>query len=428
MAKLGNRARMSISSTGTGPVSLNLAKAGFQTFYDAGLSDNDKVRYVIEDASNAWEIGVGTLSNSSTVMARSVEESSNSNNALDLTSDAEVFCAVTAKDFDNAAPIFTTTPSTFLDLNKDGSAVTLAAKAYDETGIPVRYDWDAYLTGGSTIYDSTSLPPQLGSAPTINQTTGVYSLVGSTDESDEGALNFRVKASDGVKTATHVCTLNLEYLPQRTNLLGKYDYRTYDTNDGSTLVDLSGNNNNLSWTNSTATGAGYLASGNVGEKVWATGNYGSYIEFAATDLSQVKTFVIIFDPVSFTSTWTQLFWWWPNAASTTYAGYFSEFTSDSITGQNVLSGLTADAQLNGNSVESSSVAARTALEADKFNSLVYRNYDLSGVSNLFRFANRTDRNDNIEIRSILMYSVSLTDAEIKKVHQNYPQMATWDGA
>lgn len=212
MAKLGNRARMTVSSTGTGPVTLNLAVAGFQTFLDAGLSDSDQVRYVIEDASNAWEIGVGTLSNSSTVMARSVEESSNSGNLLNLTSAAEVFCGVTAKDLDNAAPIFTTTPPAELALARDGTtAVTLNAKAFDESGIPVQYNWDAWNTGGSTIYDASSLPPQLASAPSINQSTGVFSLVGSSNSSNAGSVNFRVKVSDGVKVATHVSKLNLVF-------------------------------------------------------------------------------------------------------------------------------------------------------------------------------------------------------------------------
>lgn len=214
MAKLGNRARMTVSSTGTGPVTLNLAVAGFQTFLDAGLSDSDQVRYVIEDASNGWEIGIGTLSNSSTVMARSVEESSNSGNPLNLTSAAEVFCGVTASDLDNAAPIFTTTPPTELILKKDGTtAVTLNGKAYDESGIPVQYSWDSWLTGGTTIYDASSLPPQLASAPSINQSTGVYSLVGSSNSSNFGTVNFRIKASDGVKVATHVTQLFLQSDP-----------------------------------------------------------------------------------------------------------------------------------------------------------------------------------------------------------------------
>ncbi len=261
MAKLGNRARMTVSSTGTGPVTLNLAVAGFQTFLDAGLSDGDKCRYVIEDASNAWEIGVGTLSNSSTVMARSVEESSNSGNPLNLTSAAEVFCGVTARDLDNAAPIFTTTPPSALTLKNDGStAVTLNAKAYDEnSGIPVSYSWDAWATGGTTIYDVSSLPPQLASAPSINQSTGAFSLVGSSNSTNQGTVNFRIKASDGVKVATHVSAVRLAFYPVTSGLLGLYDAAESASYSGSgtTWSDMSGN----SGPNLTLTSTTYNASG-----------------------------------------------------------------------------------------------------------------------------------------------------------------------
>lgn len=227
MAKLANRAKMTISSTGTGNITLASAVAGYQSFLDAGVSDGDQIRYIIEDNSGAdWEIGTAAVSNNSTVLVRTVEESSAANNAaLNLTSSAKVFIGVTAKDLDNAAPIFTATPPLELDLAKDGStAVTLNSKAYDESGIPVQYSWDAWATGGTTIYDASSLPPQLASAPSINQSTGVYSLVGSSNASNYGTVNFRVKASDGVKVATHVSQLHLVFYtnPDIANM-------TYDT-------------------------------------------------------------------------------------------------------------------------------------------------------------------------------------------------------
>lgn len=241
MAKLGNRARMSISSTGQGPVSLNLAKSGFQTFHDAGLSDGDQVRYVIEiAASNEWEIGVGTLSNSSTVMSRVVEESSSGGNALSLTSNAEVFCAVTARDLENSAPIFPTTPPSALTLNTDGStSISLNGKAIDSEGIPIHYDWDGWVSGSSTIYNSTSLPIQLASAPTINQSTGVFGLVGSSNAANVGSFNLRVKASDGVKIATHITTVRLAYFPVTSGLLGLYDAARYSGSGN--WSDISGN-------------------------------------------------------------------------------------------------------------------------------------------------------------------------------------------
>ncbi len=213
MAKLANRAKMTISSTGTGNITLAAADTGYQTFAQAGISDGDVIRYIVEDASNAWEIGTAVVSNSSTVLARTVEESSNSGNALNLTSAAKVFVGITAKDLDgNVAPRFLTTPPTALDLNNDGStAVTLNAKAYDEQGFPVNYTWDANIAGSTTIYNASSLPPQFASAPAINQSTGVFSIIGSSNSANGGAVNFRAKASDGVMTSTHVTACSLTF-------------------------------------------------------------------------------------------------------------------------------------------------------------------------------------------------------------------------
>lgn len=212
MVKLVNRAKMTIASGGAGNITLGTAVDGYQTFADAGVSDTDVVRYTIEDGDN-WEIGTGVYTASGTTLVRTVTESSNSDAALTCSGDAIIFVTMAAEDFaGNSDPIFTGPPPTSLDLENDGStAVTLNAKAYDESGIPVSYDWDAWLNGGATLYDSGSLPPQLASAPTINQATGVYSLVGSSNTANEGALNFRVKASDGVMTATHVSVLALTF-------------------------------------------------------------------------------------------------------------------------------------------------------------------------------------------------------------------------
>ena len=97
MPVLKNRAKMSTSTTGTGTITLGSAESGFQTFADAGVANGDVVRYVIEDGSN-FEIGTGTYTTSGTTLTRSVSESNNSNNAINLSGSATVFISAIDED------------------------------------------------------------------------------------------------------------------------------------------------------------------------------------------------------------------------------------------------------------------------------------------------------------------------------------------
>jgi len=284
MTKFANRAKMSISSTGTGNVTLNAAVAGYRTFAAAGIVDSDQIRYIIEDANGAWEIGIGLMSSSATVMARTVEESSNSNNALNLTSAAKVLIGITAQDLENnPAPRWTTTPATSLDLANDGStAVTLTGVAVDEN-FPVRYSWDGY-SGSSTIYDADSLPPQLASAPVINQSTGVTSLVGSSTSSNAGTYYHRSRATDGINTTTQTTEVKLQFIPT-SGMTGWYDAATstIGTSGGQpTISDVSGNNNNVGLGASSPV---YSATGFASKPSLYSGTGGGYIDFDDADYS-----------------------------------------------------------------------------------------------------------------------------------------------
>jgi len=104
MVKLVNRAKMTTATTGTGTITLGSVVAKFQSFADAGVSDGDEIRYVIEDG-NDWEIGTGTYTASGTTLSRTVSESSNSDAALNLSGSAEIFCTAVAEDFDSKAPL-----------------------------------------------------------------------------------------------------------------------------------------------------------------------------------------------------------------------------------------------------------------------------------------------------------------------------------
>jgi hypothetical protein len=97
MVKLVNRAKMSTSTTGTGTITLGSAETGYQSFADAGVSDGETVRYTIEDGNN-WEIGSGTYTSSGTSLSRTVDESSNSDAALNLSGSAVVFITAAAED------------------------------------------------------------------------------------------------------------------------------------------------------------------------------------------------------------------------------------------------------------------------------------------------------------------------------------------
>jgi len=98
MVVLVNRAKVGTATTGTGTITLGSAESGYQTFADAGVTDGQVVRYVIEDGTD-WEIGSGTYTASGTTLTRTVSESSNSDAAINLSGSAVVYVSATDADF-----------------------------------------------------------------------------------------------------------------------------------------------------------------------------------------------------------------------------------------------------------------------------------------------------------------------------------------
>lgn len=97
MRKLYNLARMSTATTGTGTITLGSAVSGYLSFDDAGVADGDIVSYGIRDGS-ASEAGKGTYTASGTTLTRTVLKSTNSDSAIDLSGDAEVYITPLADD------------------------------------------------------------------------------------------------------------------------------------------------------------------------------------------------------------------------------------------------------------------------------------------------------------------------------------------
>ena len=78
MSGYADRVQETSSTSGTGPFTLAGASAGYQTFA-AVFAVNDVVQYAIVDSTaNTWEVGIGYLSGSTTLVRSQVLSSSNS--------------------------------------------------------------------------------------------------------------------------------------------------------------------------------------------------------------------------------------------------------------------------------------------------------------------------------------------------------------
>lgn len=129
MAVLVNRAKMTTATTGTGTITLGSALDGFQTFTEAGVTNGQTVQYCIEDAAN-FEIGTGVFTASGTTLTRSVSESSNSDNAINLSGTAIVFITAVAADLTSNVSITGGNISGIVDLAvSDGGTGASSASA-----------------------------------------------------------------------------------------------------------------------------------------------------------------------------------------------------------------------------------------------------------------------------------------------------------
>ena len=144
------------------------------------------------------------------------------------------------------SPRVTTEPATSHDLNNNGSTSTLTMVAEDPEGFDIEYGI-RYNTSGNT------LPPQLASATTINQSTGVYTFTPTTTTSNAGSFTARLTASDGNRVTVRSVPFNLTFIPDANytfcvNSLGGSVYGNIFKVNGSNTTFSRGGNPPLSTT------------------------------------------------------------------------------------------------------------------------------------------------------------------------------------
>ena len=214
MVTLVNRAKMSTSTTGTGTITLGSAESGYQSFADAGVSDGDVVRYAIEDGDD-WEIGSGTYTATGTTLSRTVDESSNSDAALNLTGSAVVFITAAAEDVfqgelfaENYDGTSTLPSATGANAVAIGTGVGGPANASGFNAIALGVD--AQSTGGASVamaYSTASASYSFAAGGGNSQT---YGASGANSAAIGTSSNARGSGSVALGKSAYVDTLGTQ--------------------------------------------------------------------------------------------------------------------------------------------------------------------------------------------------------------------------
>ena len=247
---------MSISSTGTGTLTLNGGVLGYQSFAQAGIANGDVVSYTIEDGAN-WEVGTGTYTSSGTTLSRTVTQSFNGTtygtSPISVTSSAQVFITILAADVVSVGGALGT-PSSITLTNGTGLPLTTGVTgtlpvANGGTGVTTS-------TGSGNVVLSTSptlVTPVLGTPtsgnlanctfPTLNQnTTGTAAGLSATLAVASGGTGVTTSTGTGSVVLSTSPTLVTPVLGTPTSgnfSTGTVTWPTFNQNTTGTAAGLS---------------------------------------------------------------------------------------------------------------------------------------------------------------------------------------------
>jgi hypothetical protein len=137
MAKLYNLARMTTATTGTGTITLGSAVPSYVSFANSGVSNGETVTYAIVDGNNR-EVGRGVYTSSGTTLTRTVLESTNSNNPINLSGSAEVFITAAAEDIANVNEANTFSANQIISVTDNSNAALRVTQL--GTGLALRVE------------------------------------------------------------------------------------------------------------------------------------------------------------------------------------------------------------------------------------------------------------------------------------------------
>jgi hypothetical protein len=168
-----DRVRETSTSTGTGTITLNGAVGGFQSF--AVIGDANTTYYTIVDAATgAWEVGIGTYTASGTTLARNtILESSNAGAAVNFVAGTkDVFVTYPAERSVDSDTAQTLTNKTL------GSGTAITAGTIDGAVIGATTPSTGAFTtlsstGNTTLGDAAADTVTINGTPTINAPTTI---------------------------------------------------------------------------------------------------------------------------------------------------------------------------------------------------------------------------------------------------------------
>jgi hypothetical protein len=310
MVVLVNRAKMGTATTGTGTITLGSAESGYQSFADAGVTDGQVVRYVIEDGTD-WEIGSGTYTASGTTLSRTVSESSNAGSAINLSGSAVVYVSATAEDIPPVLELYAENPSSPTAPSATGAnAVAIGNGADATTSNAFAFGYNTTASGiGSTAIGSSATSSSFYTVAIGSPSNGTGSVA---------TTNFSATAINGYASGTD------SFAAAIANNTSSYGATSTGSVALGELAKSTGSNGVAMGELSVASGGGSVA---IGRQTTASATYSYALGYIST-ASQNYAY----------ATGRQ------NTASGTYASIWGGYSSSATTNQAcVLNGFTSTA-------------------------------------------------------------------------------------